>query len=123
MTELYCMPDGKSIVPFKIAKDIELHKWKLAYELSLFPKEVVLLVSPKAFDGEFKRTSLAREIEKDRILVKTFEALCYGVSIPSKVQHLALHGKGRTKKKNQARIKKIIKTAKKRAMILQYKEA
>ncbi len=113
MAELYCMPDGKSIEPFKTAEDLELPMWKRAYDLSLIPKEVLLLISPKAFNGVFKRTSLAREIEKDRILVKTFEALCYGVSIPPRVKHLALYGKGRTKKKNINRINSYVKRAKK----------
>ena len=113
MAELYCMPDGKSIEPFKTAEDIELPMWKREYDIPLIQQKIVIFMPTKALSSKFKKTGLAREIEASSILFQIFTAYCLGVPISSKVQHLALHGKGRTKKKNINRINSYVKRAKK----------
>ncbi len=124
MAELYHVSDREQCFPL-VVPDEEVNDYPFWKPRKQSQQEKQFTQS--LFEQPFKQLARAanrfeKTLYKNEIVIQVFAAHCFGVSIPPRVKHLALYGKGRTKKKNQARIKKIIKTAKKRAMILQYKE-
>lgn len=115
MAELYHVSDRENNFPL-VVPDEEVNDYPFWKPRKQSQQERQFTQS--LFEQSFKQLARAanrfeKTLYKNEIVIQVFAAHCFGVSIPTRVKHLALYGKGRTKKKNINRINSYVKRAKK----------